>query len=201
MDRETRRIEDLLEPSLEAMGYELVRISLNPAPPGTIRRRKKDVGEGQGRILQIMAERQDRVPMSGGDCTEVSRAAAAILDVEDPIAGSYVLEVSSPGIDRPLVKPEHFRRFEGHEAKIELAQALDGRKRFRGTLAGVDGENVKLVIDGTGYLVPIPEIQRAKLVLTDALLKARAPARGGDGGSDERDGDGTGAGADTDRRE
>lgn len=197
MDREAQRIADLLEPSLDAMGYDLVRVTLRASPPGSVRRKRP--GEAPGRILQIMAERGDRVPMSGADCADVSRAAAAILDVEDPIAGAYVLEVSSPGIDRPLVTAAHFARFAGHEARIDLSRAVDGRKRFRGILAGVDGETVRLVIDGAGCAVPIADIQRARLVLTDALIRAgqdaaRAAAPVDDEeGDDEEGGDGVDA--------
>src|SRR5690554_5392970 len=110
------RVGALIEPSLEEMGYELVRVQLTGGPrPG----------------LQIMAERADRAQMSVEDCAAISRAISAILDVEDPIAGAYTLEVSSPGIDRPLTRPEDFDRFQGFEARIECREAVEGRRRLR----------------------------------------------------------------------
>jgi ribosome maturation factor RimP len=117
-----------------------------------------------------MAERSDGKEMTVEDCAEISRAVSAILDVEDPIAGAYVLEVSSPGIDRPLTRPDDFARFAGHEAKLELNVAVDGRKRFRGRLVGLEGESVRIAAEEGECLLPLPEIRAAKLVLTDALV-------------------------------
>lgn len=157
MDRQDR-IERLVVPSLEAMGYELVRIQM----------------QGRQRpTLQVMAERRDRRPMTVEDCAEISRALSAILDVEDPIQGAYVLEVSSPGIDRPLVRPDDYARFAGFEARVETGQPVDGRKRFRGQLLGLDAAgNVRLAVETGEVSVPFAHIQRAKLVLTDALIAA-----------------------------
>lgn len=146
------------------MGYELVRVLL----------------QGKQRpTLQIMAERTDRAAMTVDDCAEISRAVSALLDVEDPLPGAYQLEVSSPGIDRPLIRPEDFDRFAGFEARLETALPLDGRKRFKGRLLGRDGEGVRLrVSDGAEVLVPLDLLKKAKLVLNDELLAA---ARGQQG--------------------
>jgi ribosome maturation factor RimP len=145
----------LIAPPLEAMGYAVVRVRLS----------------GGGRpTLQVMAERSDGKEMTVEDCAEISRAVSAILDVEDPIAGAYVLEVSSPGIDRPLTRPGDFARFAGHEAKLELNQPVDGRKRIRGRLVGLEGESVRVAAEDGERLLPLPEIRTAKLVLTDALI-------------------------------
>ena len=124
---------------------------------------------GRRAVLQIMAERPD-----GGievdDCARISRAVSAVLDVEDPIAGEYVLEVSSPGIDRPLTRLKDFERWAGYEAKLETAEPIDGQRRFKGTLAGVeDGEVLLEIPEGTIGLA-FDMVSDAKLVLTDALI-------------------------------
>jgi ribosome maturation factor RimP len=159
-----QRIERLIEPALAAMGYELVRVAMQ--------------GGDSRPTLQVMAERKDGAAMSVDDCADISRTISALLDVEDPIASAYTLEVSSPGIDRPLVKRADFERFAGFEARIETVQPVAGRKRFRGRLMGVAGEDVRLrepdkaagAEDET--LVPLAAIARAKLVLTDDLIEA-----------------------------
>ncbi|HET6224252.1 MAG TPA: ribosome maturation factor RimP, partial [Dongiaceae bacterium] len=125
-------------------------------------------------VLQIMIERTDGAVVGVEDCAEVSRAVSALLDVEDPIAGSYTLEVSSPGIDRPLVRPEDYVRFAGFEAKLETRAPIDGRKRFRGRLMGLEGDRVRIATAEGESLLPIGEVQRAKLVLTDELIAATA---------------------------
>ena len=155
------RIARLIEPSIRAMGYNLVRVQYSA---------------GGRAVLQVMAERVDDGAMDVDDCAELSRTIAALLDVEDPIAGPYTLEVSSPGIDRPLIKLDDYDRFAGHEAKVELAAAVDGRKRYRGRLIGVAGNCVRLRLadqpeDGTVEL-PFADIAKAKLVLTDELIDA-----------------------------
>ena len=157
----TTQIQQLISPSIEALGYEVVRVSL----AGSIRK-----------VLQIMAEPHDGRVMSVEDCARVSRAISAILDVEDPISGAYSLEVSSPGIDRPLTRPKDYDRYAGHEAKIETHEPVDGRKRFKGVLKGLAGEAVKLESDGEILSLPLTEIAKAKLVLTDALIKAHQAA-------------------------
>jgi ribosome maturation factor RimP len=154
---ETGKIEAMIAPSLDAMGYRVVRVA---------------VTGGRRATLQIMAERRDDQAMTVEDCAEISRTVSALLDVADPIAGAYTLEVSSPGIDRPLVRREDFARFAGFEAKIELTQPHDGRRRFRGKLLGVEGDAVRLLVDDAPVALPLAAVARAKLVLTDALLAA-----------------------------
>jgi ribosome maturation factor RimP len=152
---DTNRIAEIIEPSLDAMGYRVVRVAVL----------------GAGRMtLQIMAERRDEAPMTVDDCADISRSVSALLDVADPIAGAYTLEVSSPGIDRPLVRPEDYDRFAGFEARIELSQPLSGRKRFRGRLLGRAGDSIRLIAETGEVEVPLSAIARAKLVLTDDLL-------------------------------
>jgi ribosome maturation factor RimP len=156
------KIEGLLAPTLEALGYSIVRVQLT---------------SGQRATLQIMAERRDGTAMSVDDCAEISRAASAVLDVEDPIPSAYQLEVSSPGIDRPLTRREDFTRFAGFEAKLETDRLLDGRRRFKGRLLGVDETGTIRVRDGEiEYAVPFDAVAKAKLVLTDDLI-ANSPDR------------------------
>ena len=163
MDR-TAEIERLVQPALEQLGYDLVRVRFDG---------------GGHRTLQIMAERQDRREMSVEDCAQISRNLSAILDVEDPIVGSYALEVSSPGIDRPLVGRDDYERFAGFDAKIEAHRLLDGRKRFKGKLAGMRGEDVLVECDGAERAIPLAEIASAKLLLTDELIAATMKNRDG----------------------
>jgi len=151
------RIETLIAPSLEAMGYRVVRVaSLS----------------GRRLVLQVMAERIDDAPMGVEDCGRISQTISALLDVDDPITHAYVLEVSSPGIDRPLVRREDYERFAGFEAKLELRQPIEGRRRFRGRLIGLSDEHVRLDLGTDVVELPLLEIQRAKLILTDALIAA-----------------------------
>jgi ribosome maturation factor RimP len=153
------RLEALIAPSLDAMGYELVRVQL----------------QGKQRLtLQVMADRKDGVMMAVDDCAEISRSLSALLDVEDPISGAYSLEVSSPGIDRPLTRAKDFVNWAGFEAKMESCQPIDGRKRFRGKLLGLDeaGANVRLVVDAGEIAIPLADVRGAKLVLTDDLIAA-----------------------------
>jgi ribosome maturation factor RimP len=124
-------------------------------------------------VLQVMAERIDERPMGVDDCTELTHTVSALLDVADPIEHAYVLEVSSPGIDRPLVRREDFERFQGYEAKLELAAPIEGRRRFRGKLLGVEADRVRLNLGAEVVELPLARIQRAKLVLTDELLAAQ----------------------------
>lgn len=157
------RVEAILAPALADMGYDIVRVLLS----------------GRGRVtLQVMAERKDGEPMTLEDCEAISRQASALLDVADPIAGAYALEISSPGIDRPLTRPEDFTRFAGHEARLETMLPIDGRRRFQGLLRGLDAEARVLIDTQTGPVaLPLSAVQRAKLVLTDALLAAAAGQR------------------------
>jgi ribosome maturation factor RimP len=160
---EPGRIEELIAPTLEGMGYALVRVQLSG---GTASAR-----------LQVMAERFDGAAMTVEDCAAISRAISPVLDVADPIAGAYTLEVSSPGIDRPLVRPADFDRFAGFEAKLESARPVDGRRRFRGRLGGTADGAVRIVTEGTEYKVPLADVQKARLVITDELLAASAAGR------------------------
>ena len=153
-------VERSIAPAIEAMGYDIVRVVLS----GSQRPR-----------LQIMAERKDGAGMVVDDCVAVSRAASAILDVEDPISGPYELEVSSPGIDRPLTRLADFERFAGFEAKLETALPLDGQRRWKGCLLGLDGETVRLKTKTGEVALPFAAIEKAKLVLTDELLAAKSP--------------------------
>ena len=155
--RDAAAIEVIIAPSVAAMGFRLVRVAFTG---------------GRGATLQIMVERVDDAAMSVDDCADVSRTVSALLDVADPIAASYILEVSSPGIDRPLVRREDFERFAGFEAKIELRDFVDGRKRFRGRLKGVEGDQIALEVDGAPCRLPLSGVLRAKLVLTDELIAA-----------------------------
>ena len=145
------------------MGYELVQVRL--------------LG-GARRTLQVMAEPIDRQrPMTVADCAEISHALSALLDVHDPIPGRYVLEVSSPGIDRPLVRLRDFERFVGHVARLETVDEVSGRRRLRGVIEGVQGELVQLRVAGQRVEVPFAQIRRAKLELKEKLLAAqRRPA-------------------------
>ena len=152
---DTNEIARIVEPSLTAMGYRVVRVAM--------------IGRA---TLQIMAERSDEAPMSVEDCADISRTISALLDVADPIAGAYTLEVSSPGIDRPLVRPEDYDRFAGFEAKLELAAPIDGRKRFRGRILGRSDDRIRLVTDTGEVALPLAAVAKAKLVVTDDLLAA-----------------------------
>jgi ribosome maturation factor RimP len=153
------RVAAITEPVLHGLGYRLVRAR---------------VSGRDGCTVQIMAERPDGT-FSIDDCEAASRALSPALDVEDPISGPYRLELSSPGVDRPLVRRSDFVRYAGHEVKIEMELAVDGRKRFRGELLGAEETDAKVRIqDATGAAqvvkLPIGEMAEAKLVLTDALV-------------------------------
>ena len=154
-----RRLAEVITPVIEGMGYELVRVRL--------------MG-GKTKTLQIMADKPD-----GGievdDCAEISNAVSATLDVEDPILDAYTLEASSPGIDRPLTRLKDFDAFEGYEAKIETEEMIDGRRRFKGELAGIEGDEVLINIPEGSETITIglqfDWLSDAKLVLTDDLIK------------------------------
>nr|WP_281502668.1 ribosome maturation factor RimP [Aliiroseovarius sp. F47248L] len=154
-----RRLAEIVQPVIEGMGFELVRLRL--------------MG-GKTPTLQIMAERPD-----GGievdECADISTAVSALLDVEDPIEDNYTLEVGSPGIDRPLTRLKDFADWSGYIAKIETSELIDGRKRFKGELAGVDGNDVLIEIENKGETVTIgldfDWLSEAKLVLTDDLIR------------------------------
>ncbi|MDG1471346.1 ribosome maturation factor RimP [Pseudosulfitobacter sp. SM2401] len=149
-----QRLAQIITPVIEDLGYELVRVRLMT---------------GKNAILQVMADKPE-----GGievdDCAKISNEVGAVLDVEDPIAEEYALEVSSPGIDRPLTRMKDFENFEGYEAKIETTELVDGRRRFKGELAGIEGDEVLInVAEGTLGL-KFDWLSDAKLVLTDELI-------------------------------
>lgn len=161
---EDLRLLELLDPVADAAGYEIVRLRL--------------MGGAERRRLQVMAERPDG-EMVVEDCAILSRKLSEVLDAADPIAGEYTLEVSSPGIDRPLTRLKDFETYEGYEARIELDRLAEGRKRFRGVLAGVEGDNVAIDLEGEEEttLIPFAWVVEAKLVLTDELMKRGAQSR------------------------
>ena len=159
-------VYDLVAPKIEEMGFEVVRIMTTGSERQT---------------LQIMIERQDRKNLVVDDCAAVSRAISVILDEADPIDGEYSLEVSSPGVDRPLTKPEHFARFAGFEAKVETDEAVEGRKRFKGKIVAVNGDDViRIEADDKVYDVPFEAVSKAKLVLTDELWESFVKAQDND---------------------
>ena len=150
-------VRALIAPSLADIGYEVVRVMTIGAEHTT---------------LQIMAERLDEDTMTVEDCASISRTVSAIFDVEDPIIGAYTLEVSSPGLDRPLVRKKDFERYSGLEAKIELHQALNGQRRYSGILAGYADGVVTIVTENGATNLPFEKIDKAKLIITDDLLAA-----------------------------
>jgi ribosome maturation factor RimP len=152
-----QKITQTIEPSLEAMGYALVQVKLADGM-----RRK---------TLTVMAERTDGTSMGFDDCTAISQTAGALLEVEDPITTAYDLEVCSPGIDRPLTKLKDFVRFTGVEAKVETMIPIDGRRRFRGKIEGVENEVITLVMPEGKAAIEFRNIRSAKLQMSDALLK------------------------------
>ena len=161
-NQQLREVERLIAPSVEAMGFRLVRLSL-----------KGDTGQP---TLQVMAEPLDESEMNVDHCADLSRAISAILDVEDPIPSAYLLEVSSPGVDRPLVRPEDFERFTGFQARIEADTAIDSRRRFVGRLRGLDDDRIRIDVTDSDdsvkeFAIPFDIIARAKLVLTDELIR------------------------------
>ena len=161
---EDRSLLELLDPVAEAAGYEIVRLRL--------------MG-GQTRRLQIMAE-TPAGEMVVEDCARLSRAISEVMDAADPISGEYTLEVSSPGIDRPLTRLKDFETWEGFEARIELDRIAEGRKRFKGELAGVEDGQVGINVEGdteSTLYIPFDWILEAKLVLNDQLMKVGAEQR------------------------
>lgn len=176
------KVAAIVEPEIEDLGYRLVRVKISAV---------------NGTTLQIMAERPDGT-MNVSDCEAVSRAVSPILDIEDPINRMYHLEVSSPGIDRPLVRKSDFELWAGHVAKLETRQMINGRKRYKGTIISVEGDDVTFRREAPAkdeepnFVLPVGEIKDAKLVLTDALIdealkrdKALREANGIDEGSHE----------------
>ena len=154
------RIAAAIIPTLEGLGYELVRVAVLGRDVPTV---------------QIMADRADGRLIAVEDCETISHAVSAVLDVDDPIPGAWNLEVSSAGIDRPLTRIKDWNRFAGHTVRAETDMPVDGRKRFLGTVLGADAEHAKLRLDdGTDVSLPHERLRRARLVLTDALIAASA---------------------------
>ena len=155
-------LERMIEPEVRTLGYELVRVCM--------------IGGSSDPTLQVMAERADTRQLDLADCERISRRLSDVLDLCDPIEGSYRLEVSSPGIDRPLTRLKDYQDWAGHEARITLAEPREGRKHYSGTLQGLVGEDVGLLgKDGETYAFPFSDIASAKLLLTDKLINATAP--------------------------
>ncbi len=151
-----QQVRALIEPSIAAMGFNLVQLKLNDG--------------SKNRLLQIMAERPDG-SMTLEDCEKISRQVSAVLDVEDIIPTAYRLEVGSPGIDRPLVTKADYEKYRGHTAKIETILPIQGRRRFTGEIQAVEGEMLRIKVDGEIYEIALRDVQQSKLVLTEALLK------------------------------
>ena len=141
-------IQALLEPSIERLGYELTDLEVRLS--------------GNGGLVRLTIDKPDGIDLD--DCEKVSHAASALLDVEDPVAGNYNLEVSSPGLDRKLTKVEHFQRFNGETLKVSMRFPIEGRRRFRGTLVSSDDENIVVEVDGESHNLPLSMIDTARLV-------------------------------------
>lgn len=151
------KLENIIEPVIKNMGYELVRVKLS--------------GDKR-KTLQIMAERLDEKPMGIEDCSDISRQISAVLDVEDPINDKYNLEVSSPGLDRPLTKLKDFIRFKGFIVKMQTLNLIENRKKFTGVIKDIiKDEEILLDVEGKEFLIPFNVIDSAKLVITDDMLK------------------------------
>ena len=158
------RVLDIVEPVATDLGYRIVRLR---------------VQGGKRATLQIMAERIADGQMEIDDCAKLSRALSTTLEVEDPIEEAYVLEVGSPGLDRPLTTPEDFETYAGHLARVELDRLVEGRKRFRGVIDGFEDDHISLVLDGEDEAAQLPFdwVSEAKLLITDDLIKAGQEAR------------------------
>lgn len=152
------QIEALITPSAASLGYDIVQVKFNDT--------------AKRRTLQIMAERSSDKLMEIGDCERLSRTLSALLDVEDVIQGQYALEVSSPGIDRPLTRRQDYADYASFDVRIETALPIEGRRRFKGILKGIEGETITIDVDGREWHLPFEAIQSAQLVLTERLIKA-----------------------------
>jgi ribosome maturation factor RimP len=152
----------LIEPEVNHLGYDLVRVQM--------------IGGTSDPTLQVMAERADTRQLDIADCEKISRRLSDVLDLADPIAGSYRLEVSSPGIDRPLTRLKDYQDWAGYDARITLTEPHEGRKKFTGELRGTEGELVLIrTTEGESHVLPFSQISSAKLLLTDKLIAATAP--------------------------
>ncbi len=160
---DTAALTRLIEPELKSLGYDLVRVAF--------------IGGTSDPTLQVMAERQETRQLDLGDCETISRRLSDLLDAADPVDGPYRLEVSSPGIDRPLTRLKDYDDWAGHDARISLAEPMTGRKHFSGVLHGTGEGGVVHILgkDGKDYALPFSSISSAKLLLTDKLIQATAP--------------------------
>jgi ribosome maturation factor RimP len=159
---QTADLAALIEPEVKAEGLELVRVMM--------------IGGKDDPTLQIMAERPDTRQLTLQDCERLSRRLSEMLDAADPIAEAYRLEVSSPGIDRPLTRAHDYEDWKGHDARISLAEKLDGRREFKGALLGLDGDDILVDVPNQGEVrLPLAAVHSAKLLLTDRLIAATAP--------------------------
>ena len=164
-----RRLAEIIQPVVEDMGFELVRVRM--------------MG-GKNKVVQIMAQREDG-SIEVDECAKISNELSAILDVEDPIEEEYALEVSSPGIDRPLTRMKDFDLWDGYEAKLETSDLIDGRRRFKGILAGTEDDEVLITIDAGTIGLKFEWLSDAKLILTDELIAEMLRARKDAGVIDE----------------
>lgn len=154
------RIITMIHPTVSALGYELVRVMVLGRERPTV---------------QIMADRADGAQIMVEDCEIISRAVSAVMDVDDPIPGRWTLEVSSAGIDRPLTRVKDWNRFVGHLARVELSMPVSGRRRINGIILGADATTARVREENIDYEIPLADVRRAKLILTDALIEASAP--------------------------
>ena len=158
---DTAAIARLIEPAVKELGFDLVRVAM--------------IGGVSDPTLQVMAERPDTRQLTIDDCSDLSRQLSDILDETDPIEGSYRLEVSSPGIDRPLTRPKDYADWAGHEARIKYAEPVDGAKQVSGVIEGISGDRIRIATPKGERQVDFANIASAKLLLTDKLINATAP--------------------------
>ena len=154
---EDLKIKQLIVPIINSLGYDLVRIQ---------------ICDEKTKTVQIMVERLDEADLTLEDCSIISKEISVILDINDPISGNYLLEVSSPGIDRPLLRLKDFEKYAGFHARVDMNIMFEGRKKFRGRLTGIEGVNIRIRVKEETYVLPFDEIQKAKLLLTQELLDA-----------------------------
>jgi ribosome maturation factor RimP len=161
MEADLAAVTKLIEPEVKALGFDLVRVAM--------------IGGSSDPTLQVMAERPETRQLNLDDCQAISRRLSDLLDAKDPIEGSYRLEVSSPGIDRPLTRRQDFSDWAGHEARLKFAEPLEGARQVSGTLKGIEGDVVVILTTKGPREVPYTSIASAKLLLTDSLINATAP--------------------------
>ncbi|MFO7592673.1 MAG: ribosome maturation factor RimP [Pseudomonadota bacterium] len=148
MGQANKQLYTIIEPAVTVLGFELVGI--------------EHLSQGRHSVLRIYIDHEDGIDVE--DCADVSRQVSAVLDVEDPIRGEYTLEVSSPGLDRPLFTPEHYQRYSGSLAEIRLRSPLEGRRKFKGRMHGVKDDDVVIEVDGVDYSLPLDNIEKANLI-------------------------------------